>query len=85
MDVHAASHPAPQIAYHTCDAVRLGADQNYDVEAFVEHLKARKIEPHVAINGTVSKRGTPRKTAVPPTMSASLGCANSQRCRKRIE
>ena len=63
----------------------LGADKNYDVEAFVEDLKAREIEPHVAINGTVSKLGTPRKTAVPPTVSASLGYAISQRCRKRIE
>ena len=63
----------------------LGADKNYDVEAFVEDLKDRKIEPHIAINGTVSKLGTPRKTAVPPTVSASLGYAISQRCRKRIE
>ena len=63
----------------------LGADKNYDVEAFVEDLKERKIEPHVAINGTVSKCGTSRKTAVPPAVSASLGYAISQRCRKRIE
>ena len=33
----------------------LGADKGYDAEAFVEGLKARGIEPHVAINGTVSK------------------------------
>ncbi len=63
----------------------LGADKNYDVDAFVEDLKERKIEPHVAINGTVSKRGKSRKTAVPPKVSASLGYAISQRCRKRIE
>ena len=43
----------------------LGADKGYDAEAFVEGLKARGIEPHIAINGTVSKHGKARKTAVP--------------------
>ena len=33
----------------------LGADKGYDAEAFVEGLKARGIEPHAAIKGTVSK------------------------------
>jgi transposase len=63
----------------------LGADKGYDAEAFVEGLKARGIEPHVAINGTVSKHGKVRKTAVPPEVAASLGYAISQRLRKRIE
>ena len=61
------------------------ADKNYDAEAFVEGLKARGIEPHVAINGTVSKNGRVRKTAVPNHVAASLGYAISQRLRKRIE
>jgi len=63
----------------------LGADKGYDAEAFVEGLKAREIKPHVAINGTVSKHGKVRKTAVPPEVAASLGYAISQRLRKRIE
>ena len=63
----------------------LGADKNYDAEAFVEGLKARGIEPHVAINGTVSKTGKARKTAVPSEVAASLRYAISQRLRKRIE
>ena len=63
----------------------LGADKGYDAEAFVEGLKARGIEPHVAINGTVSKHGKARKTAVSPEVGASLGYAISQRLRKRIE
>jgi transposase len=63
----------------------LGADKNYDAEAFVEGLKAREIKPHVAINGTVSKTGKAPKTAVPPEVAASLGYAISQRVRKRIE
>jgi transposase len=63
----------------------LGADKGYDAEAFVEGLKEREIAPHVAINGTVSKTGKMRKTAVPPEVAASLGYAISQRLRKRIE
>ena len=67
------------------EGATLGADKNYDVEAFVEGLKARGIEPHVAINGTVSKNGVVRKTAVPSEVASSLGYAISQRLRKRIE
>lgn len=67
------------------EGATLGADKAYDVEAFVEELKARKIEPHVAINGTVSKTGKVRKTAVPPDVAQSPGYAISLRCRKRIE
>jgi transposase len=63
----------------------LGADKNYDAEAFVEGLKAKGIAPHVAVNGAVSKHGKVRKTAVPPHMAASAGYAVSQRLRKRIE
>ncbi len=67
------------------EGATLGADKGYDAEAFVEGLKGRKIAPHVAINGTVSKTGKARKTAVPPEVAASLGYAISQRLRKRIE
>ena len=66
----------------------LGADKGYDAEAFVEGLKARGIEPHIAINGTVSKHGKARKTAVPSEVAASVppgfrpggsGCASASR------
>ena len=67
------------------EGATLGADKNYDAEVFVEGLKARGIEPHVAINGTVSKNGTTRKTAVPSKVAASLRYAISQRRRKRIK
>src|SRR6202161_1336703 len=63
----------------------LGADKGYDAEAFIEGLKARGIAPHVAINGTVSKHGKTRKTAVPSAVAASVRYAISQRLRKRIE
>jgi len=67
------------------EGATLGADKNYDAEAFVEELKDRKIEPHIAINGSVSKLGKVRKTAVPPEVAASEGYAISMVCRKRIE
>lgn len=67
------------------EGATLGADKNYDAEAFVENLKARKIVPHVAINGSVSKLGKVRKTAVPKDVAVSTGYAISMRCRKRIE
>jgi transposase len=70
---------------HLPEGATLGADKNYDAEAFVEDLKARKIVPHVAINGSVSKLGKVRKTAVPPAVAASIGYEISMRCRKRIE
>jgi hypothetical protein len=65
------------------EGATLGADKNYDAEAFVEGLKARKIEPHVAINGSVSKKGKAHKTAVLDNAATSLGYAISQRLRKR--
>jgi len=67
------------------EGATLGADKGYDVEGFVEDLKHRKIGPHVAVNGTVSKTGKTRKTAVPPEVSASEGYKTSLRVRKRIE
>ena len=67
------------------EGATLGADKNYDAQSFVENLKARKIEPHIAINGSVSKKGKMRKTSVPPDVAASVGYEISMRSRKRIE
>jgi hypothetical protein len=63
---------AARLSERLPEGATLGVDKNYDAEAFVESLKARRIEPHVAINGTVSKTGKERKTAVPPERAASL-------------
>ena len=69
----------------------LGADKGYDAEAFVEGLKARGIEPHIAINGTVSKHGKARKTAVPSEVAASVrlchqpAAAQAHRGRLRLD
>lgn len=56
---------ATQLSERLPEGATLGADKNYDAEAFVEGLKAKKIEPHIAVNATVSKLGKVRKTAVP--------------------
>lgn len=44
--------------------ITLGADKAYDVRAFIGDLRARRVTPHIAINGAVSKSGKPRKTSI---------------------
>lgn len=63
----------------------LGADKAYDVTAFVEELRARRVTPHIAINGCISKRGVARRTAVDRRTTWHSGYRLSQICRKRIE
>ena len=65
--------------------ITLGADKAYDVTDFVGDLRARGVTPHIAVNGTVSKQGVVRKTAIDAATRSSEGYAISQRCRKRIE
>jgi transposase len=65
--------------------ITLGADKAYDVTAFVSDLRQRKITPHIAVNGTVSKTGKLRKTAIDKRTTHHPGYATSLRCRKRIE
>lgn len=65
--------------------VTLGADKLFDASPFVSDLKARAITPHIAINGSVSKLGKVRKTAVDGRTTRHAGYAVSQRIRKRIE
>ncbi len=63
----------------------LGADKAYDVTEFVGELWARKVTPHIAVNGTVSKTGKRRKTAIDGRTTRHTGYEISLRCRKRIE
>ena len=42
-------------------------------------------QPHIAIDGDLSKTGKPRNTAVDRRAARHIGYAISQRCRKRIE
>jgi len=65
--------------------ITVGADKAYDVTAFVEDLRGRKVTPHIAINGAVSKRGVVRRTAVDGRTTRHAGYGISQICRKRIE
>lgn len=65
--------------------VTLAGDKAYDVEAFVGDLRQRRITPHIAIDGHVSKTGKPRKTALDGRTTRHPGYGISQRCRKRIE
>jgi transposase len=65
--------------------ITLGADKAYDVTGFVEDLRGRRVTPHIAINGAVSKLGKVRKTAVDRRTTRHAGYAVSQILRKRIE
>jgi transposase len=67
--------------------ITLAADKAYDVQAFVGELRARKVTPHIAVNGSVSKTGKvakPRSTSAPPiipaTPSAYAAASASRRC-----
>jgi len=60
-------------------------DKAYDVAAFVGDLRARKVTPHIAIDGNVRVTGKPRKTAIDGRTTRHPGYDVSQRIRKRIE
>jgi transposase len=63
----------------------LAADKAYDVRAFVEELRARRVTPHIAIDGNVRVSGRPRSSAIDRRTTRHSGYAVSQRIRKRIE
>ena len=65
--------------------ITLGGDKAYDVFDFVQALKERNVTPHIAINGTISRHGIARKTAVDRRTTRHPGYAISQCIRKRIE
>ena len=65
--------------------ITLGADKAYDVTGFVADLRARKVTPHIAIDGHLTKTGKRRKTAIDRRTLRHAGYEVSQRCRKRIE
>ena len=65
--------------------ITLGADKAYDVFGFIAELRARRVTPHVAIDGHETKTGKRRRTAVGVRTTRHPGYAISQRCRKRIE
>jgi hypothetical protein len=65
--------------------ITLGGDKAYDVTSFVADLRKRRVTPHIAIDGRVSKHGVVRKTAVDDRTTRHAGYRASQICRKRIE
>ena len=65
--------------------VTLAADKAYDVTAFVDDLRSRKVTPHIAIDGHLTKTGKRRKTAIDRRTTRHAGYRVSQRHRKRIE
>jgi transposase len=69
----------------TSRRITLGADKAYDAAGFVTGLRSRKVTPHIAINGAVSKLGKARKTAIDKRALHHADYSISQRCRKRIE
>jgi len=60
-------------------AITLGADKAYDVEDFVNELRAMKVTPHVAQNTSG------RASAIDGRTTRHAGYAVSQRIRKKIE
>ncbi len=65
--------------------ITLAADKAYDVRSFIEALRARRVTPHIAIDGNVRVSGRPRSTAIDKRTTRHPGYALSQRTRKRIE
>ena len=65
--------------------ITLGADKAYDVRQFVKDLRARRVTPHVAVDGHLGPKGVPRATAVDGRTRRHPGYEASQRRRKRIE
>jgi transposase len=65
--------------------ITLGADKGYDVAGFIAALRERRVTPHVAVDGRVSKLGVRRGSSIDGRTLRHPGYAASQRVRKRIE
>ena len=65
--------------------ITLGGDKGFDVAAFIEELRERKVTPHIAIQDHLTKTGKRRKTLIDSHTTRHPGYDVSQRCRKRIE
>ena len=65
--------------------ITVGGDKGFDVADFIAALRARKVTPHIAIDGHVTRTGKTRKTAIDQRTTRHPGYAVSQVMRKRIE
>ena len=65
--------------------ITLAGDKGFDVAAFVDDLRERKVTPHIAVQDHLTKTGKRRKTKIDGRTTRHAGYAISQRIRKRIE
>lgn len=65
--------------------ITLAGDKGFDVAAFVDDLRERKVTPHIAVQDHLTKTGKRRKTRIDGRTTRHAGYAISQRIRKRIE
>ncbi len=65
--------------------ITLGGDKGFDVAAFVEDLRNRRVTPHIAVQDHLTKTGKRRKTKIDGRTTRHPGYQISQRIRKRIE
>lgn len=65
--------------------ITLAGDKGFDVAAFVDGLRDRKVTPHIAVQDHFTKTGKRRKTRIDGRATRHAGYAISQRIRKRIE
>ena len=65
--------------------ITLAGDKGFDVAAFVDDLRERKVTPHIAIQDHLTKTGKRRKTKIDGRTTRHAGYRISQRIRKRIE
>ena len=65
--------------------ITLGGDKGFDVAGFVGELRDRKVTPHIAVQGHLTKTGKRRRTKIDGRTTRHPGYRVSQRIRKRIE
>ena len=65
--------------------ITLAGDKGFDVAAFVDDLRERKVTPHIAVQDHLTKTGKRRKTKIDGRTTRHAGYRISQRIRKRIE
>ena len=65
--------------------ITLGADNAYDVAAFVNAPRDFAVTPHISVDGQVRKTGKPRSSRIDRRTTRHPNYAASKRLRKRIE
>ena len=63
----------------------MAGDKGFDVAAFVDDLRERKVTPHIAVQDHLTQTGERRKTRIDGRTTRHAGYRISQRIRNRIE